>query len=157
MSKSIERRVKDGIIAGLKTILGAAVVATSVRERMVAESDLSPGCPSILIRFPKTYKSGGCGFVKIIVPVVIEMRSVYSGDPDTVSKSDVRDGLDDFENAVDAIIRQDITWGALAFDTRFSNREFKFTSEDTAAPETALTLYYEVEIHHKADDPTVVC
>jgi hypothetical protein len=154
MSKSIERQVKDAIIAKLKSLTGVASVDTSGRERLVTETDLTSGEPSVFVQFPSSGKSGGCGFAITSIPVLVDARFRFDGDLDALDLEAVRDALDALEQKVHAAMIEDRTWSGLAFETLAGPRNFKATSEDVAVPEASLALTYEVIVHHKADDPT---
>lgn len=156
MAKSIERQIKDAVILRLKSLSDTTSVDTSGRERVIAESNLESGKPTVFVSFPETKKTGGCGFIKVIFPVRIEARFRFDGDVDSMNMEAVRDALDQFEQNVYSAMNQDPTWGKLAFDTQQQDSDkepFKITSEDVNAPEATVTLLYEIELHHNVTNP----
>lgn len=153
MDKSLERQVKDAIFERLGELPDVASVSSSGRAQIVAEGDLPDGEPAVFVTFPSSRKIGASGFVCVLIPVYVEAKFRFEGDLDEMDMETVRDTLDAFEQQVEAAMREDPTWGGLAADTRWQERNFKATSEDVNAPEASVFLAYEVEIHHPTDDP----
>jgi hypothetical protein len=156
MTKTIERFVKDQIIERLQAIPEVYSLSTTARGQVVGESNLPDGKASVQLMFPGSAKTGGCGFVRVIFPVIIQAKFRFEGDVDSIDPEYVRDTLDDFEESVHSAMIADLTWGGLAFDTNWLGPRFKHTSEDLNLPEAVIALSYEVEIHHPADSPLSV-
>ena len=157
MAKSLERQVKDAIIAKIKSLPGIVAVNTSGRGRVVAETDLPSGQPALFLSFPSSKREGGCGFYRVTIPVHIDARTRFDGDLDALDPETVRDALDALEQSICGAMDQDPTWSARAFDTRprKADRPSKQTSEDVDLPEATLSLVFEVEIHHASTDPQI--
>ena len=161
MAKTLERQVKDAVIAKLRTISGIGPeeaggltlngVAVDHRQKALLQDNHTSAIPWLTVEFPYVPREGGCGYLIKNIQCEIGVFLLYDTDADDIASDTVGTAIDLVEQRIEAAMLDDTTWSSLAHYT--SPAESKETTGESLRSDAYAILSFEIEIHYKGDDP----